>query len=136
MLETILKALGAGDQVLTTMGPLIAWILAWLGGYGITQTFKFPLKRVLPAVWTDWLVRMFAISVTFLCTHFLGSLPWMLEVVIAFSQPVAYKVFMAIVKKQWPWLEASAFGSADPSRDAQVAAAVRKLEKGNDGTPP
>lgn len=129
MLETILKYIGAGDQAITVMGPVLTWILSWVGGYGVTQTFKFPLKRVLPVDWSDWLVRMFAICVTWLFLHYLGTLPNWLEPILAFAQPIGYKVIMAVVAKHWPWLEASAFGSANPSEGAQVAAALRSVNK-------
>lgn len=127
MLQTVLEWMGAGDSAIARMGPVLAIVLAWLGGFGITQAIKFPLSRALPGAWASWSIRSVAVLSTWFCAHFLGELPNMLEAVVAFCQPLAYSVAMGLVRHWWPWLEAGrVLGSAAPSQSAQDAAASRR----------
>lgn len=127
MLKTLLEWMGAGDAAIASMGPMMSIALAWLGSFGITQTLKFPLCRVLPQEWSAWIIRLVAMISCWLCAHYIGELPNMVELVVAVSQPLAYKVAMSLVRHWWPWLEAGkVLGSAAPSQAAQDAMAQRK----------
>lgn len=127
MLNTLLEWMGAGDAAIATMGPMMSIALAWLGSFGITQTLKFPLSRVLPPIWRSWSIRLVAMATCWVCAHFIGELPNMVELVVAVTQPLAYTVAMSVVRHWWPWLEAGkVLGSAKPSQEAQDAMAQRK----------
>ena len=119
MLDQVLKWAGAGDEAIRVMGPTLTIILAWLGGYGVTQAFKFPLKTFVEARWTDWAIRTCGIISTFAAAHWLNGLPTSVEFVVAFVQPKVYEISMAVVTKYWPWIEATPLGSAAPSQEAQ-----------------
>ncbi len=135
MLEELLQWLGAGDAAILGMGPIIASVLAMLGGFGATQLMKFPIKRLIPATWSDYLVRTFAVIVTFAFAHGLGELPLALELVIAGLQPIAYTWSMAVIRRRWPWLEATrTVGSAQPSAGAVAALQARREPPHDDGT--
>lgn len=126
MLETIIKALQAGDQIIGGMGAFTAMLLSMLGGMGITQVVKFPLARVVPDAWLSWTIRLVGIAATWSLARFIASLPVPLPVVTAFVQPLVYTGGMAAIRHFWPWLEAGkVLGSAAPS-DAAVAAQAER----------
>lgn len=119
MLEHILKWMGATDDAILAMGPVLSIAIAWLGGYGLTQTVKFIMERVIPDDWYDWAVRVFAIMVTFGFAWELSDMPPILCAAVAVVQPRIYSLSMAVVRKRWPWLEAGFIaGSANPAPDA------------------
>lgn len=118
MVDEILKWVGIGDQAIAAMGPILTILFAWLGGYGITQAFKFPLKMFVEHKWADWAIRTCGIVSTFGVAHWLNGLPTAVECVVAFVQPKVYELSMIVVLKYWPWLEATPLGSAQPSQEA------------------
>lgn len=122
MLDEILKWMGAGDQAITAMGPVLTIILACIGGYAVTQTAKFPIAEFSLPSRAKWWTRGVSILATWLFAHYLGELPVMLEVLVALTQPVLYTLTMRIVRHRWPWLEATrTVGSADPSNQSLIA---------------
>lgn len=127
MLETILTWMGAGDQALSVMGPVLTIALAWLFGGSLTQWLKFPLSRIVDGHWYDWTVRTLAISSTAAFAHFLSdALPWPVEIGVGVSQALAYKGAVALMRKYAPWLEVSkVIGSVVPPAAAVEAAAAR-----------
>lgn len=131
MLDNILRWVGAGDAAITAMGPLMTIALAWLFGGGLTQFVKFPLNAWLgaraPGCY-DWCVRAVAVAATAGFAHVLSeALPWPLELGAGVTQILAYHAFRAVVKRRWPWLEASLLvGSATPSDKAVEAKADRR----------
>lgn len=138
MLETILKWLGAGDEALTVMGPVLTIVLAWLFGGALTQAAKFPLSQAVMGGWYDWLVRSFAVLVTAGFAHILSqALPWPLELGVGFAQPIAYKAAIAAIRHWWPWLECSRLiGAVTPPASAVQAAAQRRADRaGGSGGP-
>lgn len=127
MLDEILRWLGAGDAAITTMGPVLTILCAMLGGYGLTQAAKFPLKRLIPAAWSDWIVRTFAVVVTTVLAYALDGLGFALSLVVGVLQPWAYTVAMAVIRRRWPWLEAThVAGSASPSLESVTALTIRR----------
>lgn len=131
MLETVLKYLGATDQLLTVMGPAVTILLAFLFGGGLTQAAKFPLSKLIGDGWYDWSVRTFAVVMTAAFAHVLSqSLPWPVELGVGCAQPVAYKIGLAVIRKYWPWVEVSPLiGSPVPPARAVQAAAQRQADK-------
>jgi len=127
MLNTLLEWMGAGDQAIRTMGPVLSIALAWLGGFGFTQAVKFPIAQLLDARWHNWVTRTVAVMSSWACAHYVGDLPNMVEFIVAMLQPAAYSVGMGVLRHWWPWLEAGkVLGSAKPSQEAQDAMAQRK----------
>lgn len=131
MLETILQWMGAGDQALSLMGPVLTIALAWLFGGALTQWLKFPLSRAGTGVWYDWTVRTLAISSTAAFAHFLSdALTWPVEIGVGVSQALAYKGAVALMRKYAPWLETSKIiGSVTPPESAIEAAALRAVNR-------
>ena len=127
MLDTLLKWIAAGDQAINGMGPVIAIAIALLGASGFTQLLKFPLVELVPDKWEKWTIRLVAIGSTFALLHWLSDLRTALELSIACLQPYAYSAAMAIMRRRWPWLEATrAAGSVRPSDTAVEALTLRK----------
>lgn len=127
MLTEVLQWLGASDEAIVKMGPSIAIVLALLGGYGITQLLKFPLAEFVIDRWRDWTIRAVAVPATWLCAHYIGGLPPVVQIVVAVSQPLAYTLVIGIVRHYWPWLEAGKVaGSVAPSDQAIIAMRDRK----------
>lgn len=89
MLDQVLKWIGAGDQAITVMGPVLTIVFAWLGGFGITQLAKFPMSRIINDVWMNWCTRSFAAVVTASLAWWIGEMPLPLNVVIGVAQPCA-----------------------------------------------
>lgn len=132
MLETVLKWMGAGDQALVVMGPVLTIALAWLFGGSLTQWLKFPLSHFVSGHWYDWIVRTIAISSTTFFAHFLSdTLPWPVEIGVGVSQALAYKGAVALMRKYAPWLEThKIIGSVTPPERAVQSAALRAANKG------
>jgi hypothetical protein len=131
MLENILMWLGAGDQALTVMGPLLTVALAMFFGGSLTQLLKFPLARSVDGAWFDWTVRTVAFVSTAAFAHVLSdAITWPLEVGAGAAQPLAYKAGLAAVRRWAPWLEVSPLiGSVTPPASAIDAAEARRAER-------
>ena len=128
MLDTFLKGLGASDAALSAMGPTIVIALALFGGFAVTQTFKWPLSRlVADAALLRYLTRWLAIGVTAIFAWELDHLSAWLCLLIGFAQPVLYWITMRAIRRYWPWLEPTL--SATPSNAGVVAQAVRQSQK-------
>lgn len=137
MLTEILRWLGAGDAAIATMGPVLAIALAMLGGYGVTQACKFPLSVWLDGEWRRWLTRMVSVASTTVLAVWLGDIVPPLALIVGAVQPAVYGITMAIVRRRWPWLEATILlGSADPSPASVEARAVREAERAPPRLPP
>lgn len=136
MLETILKALGASDQVVSDMGPTATFVLALLAGGAFAQWVKFPLSRQLQgdAVFS-WAIRTIAMGSTFVAAHYLSDkLSLALELLAALVQPLAYWVSLRAIRRWWPWIEVHApIGSVDPPNSAFLAAAQRAADRNDSG---
>lgn len=130
MLTEILRWLGAGDAAIATMGPVLAIALSMIGGYGITQAAKFPLSVVigdaLRGELRRWLTRTVSVVATAALLLALSDLPPPLAIIAGVVQPAVYGITMAIVRRRWPWLEATILlGSAAPSAESVEARAAR-----------
>ena len=131
MLEDALKWIGAGDQALLIMGPVLTIFLAWLFGGCVTQILKFPISRFIDGAWFDWSVRLLSVLVTAVFAHALSnSLNVPMDVGVGAAQPLVYKLGLAAVRKWWPWAEVSLLvGSVAPPISAYKAAADRAANK-------
>jgi hypothetical protein len=131
MLDLVLKWMGAGDTAIATMGPVLTIAFAWLGGFAITQAFKFPLDKLIGnGQWHAWITRMFAVCATWLLAHYLNGLIGWLEVIVAFLQPIAYGVALSVITKYWPWIEATkVMGKIEPSAEAVDQLTAWKVRK-------
>ena len=126
MLEQLIRALQAGDQIIGGMGAFTGMLISMFGGMGITQVIKFPLVKVIPAAWQAWTIRLVGIAATWSIARYIASLPVPLPIVTAFVQPLVYTGGMAVIRHFWPWLEAGkVLGSAQPSQAALQAKADR-----------
>lgn len=136
MLETILKYLGAGDQALTVMGPVITILLAMLFGGALTQAAKFPMSKLIGDGWFDWSVGAFSVVVTALFAHLLSdSLHWSLEIGTGLTQPLAYRAGLSVIRHYWPWLECSPLiGNVTPPAAAKLAAAQRRADRAGENS--
>lgn len=129
MLETILKWIEAGDAAVLGMGPIVATALAMLGASAFTQLLKFPLAKFVPDGWEDWSIKTLSVVSTWVALQWLTNLPPMLEIILALAQPIGYTVTMRVVRKFWPWMEATKVtGSVAPSVEAQAALVERRGE--------
>jgi hypothetical protein len=133
MLDTVLKWLGAGDQALTTMGPIITWMLSCLFGGSLAQWVKYPISRkIADSGLYDWTVRAIAIASTTAFAHILSeSVTAPFEVGFGLSQPLVYHLGRAAIRKWIPWAEAATplIGSASPPQSAYDALAKRQASK-------
>jgi hypothetical protein len=106
----ILEAIGASDNVITVMGPTLTIVFAWLGGFGVTQIFKFPMSRLISAIWLDWSTRSFAALATTVFAWRLNDMNVWVNIVIGVSQPTA--VWLAY--KRWPQLRMRRYVGSKP----------------------
>lgn len=137
MLEAILRWVGAGDAAILTMGPVLAIALAMVGGYGITQAVKYPLSTVLSGPWCRWATRVIAVASTAGLLLWLSDLPPALALVVGAAQPLVYGITMAVVRRRWPWLEATILlGSSAPDPAALEARAARRAARRAPRLPP
>lgn len=129
MLDEILRWVAAGDSAINGMGPIAATLLAMLGASGFTQLMKFPMAALITSErWLDWSIKAFAVSVTVIALALLNrDMPVVLVFVLAMAQPYVYTAAMRVIRKYWPWLEATKVaGSAVPSEQAVAALQQRK----------
>ena len=127
MIESIVKWVSAGDSMFANMGPILSIALAMVGGFGITQLIKFPIAGLLSDRWRDWTIRTTGIVATWFVATLIGNLPWQIDMVVAVSQPFAYRGVMGAIRKFWPWLEAGkVLGSAAPSEASMNAMRARR----------
>lgn len=142
ILERTLAGLGASDQLINTMGPSLAILLAIAGGTAAAQFFKYPLSR---AIQDDgmfsWCVRAVAVMSTFLLALFMTeNVTWPLALVFAFLQLGMYHLSLILIRRWWPWLEVhSAIGSVEAPPAAVQAQNQRQADKAmaakeNDGS--
>lgn len=140
MIETILKALGASDQVIAQMGPTATFLLALLAGGAFAQWVKYPISRQLQSdAAFSWTIRTIAMLATFVAAHYLsGALSLSLEMLAALVQPLAYWASLRAIRRWWPWLEVHApVGSVSPPQSAYTAAAQREVDRsGRAAAPP
>lgn len=122
MVEYVLKILGAGDSLLTVMGPAVTILLAFLFGGAMAQFLKFPLSQFVTGRWHDWAVRALAFACTWAWAHFLSDkLGAALEFGTAAAQPIAYRVAIGAARKWAPWIDSKAItGSVDAVRAART----------------
>lgn len=136
ILQRILSALGASDQLIATMGPSLAILLAIAGGTAVAQFFKYPISwYVTDDKKFSWLVRAVAVGATFLLALSLTeSVRWPLALVFAFLQLAIYHGSLQLIRRWWPWMEVHpAVGSMDPPDQAAHAKAQRAADKAMDG---
>ena len=129
MLEEVLKWLGAGDEAINSMGPLITIAIAVVGGGFFTQVVKFWLRRgIKDDGLFDWCTRAVAVLATFVLAYYLGdAVPGWLAAVVGVCQPGIYHLGISTIRRYWPWLEASKMvGSVNPDQSVLDAAAARK----------
>lgn len=129
MLDQILRWIEAGDSAINGMGPVVATLLAMLGASGITQLLKFPMAAIITNErWLDWSIKVFAVSATVVALSLLNpTMPAALVIVLAAAQPYGYTLAMRLIRKYWPWLEATrVVGSAVPSEQAVAALQQRR----------
>jgi hypothetical protein len=132
ILQRILAALGASDQLIATMGPSLAILLAIAGGTAVAQYFKYPIsRRVRDEAGFDFWVRTVAVLSTFVLAVLLShSVPWPLALVFAFLQLAIYHLSLRTIRRWWPWMEAhKAVGAIDPPPAAFLAKAQREADK-------
>lgn len=126
MLEQLIRALQAGDQIIGSMGAFTGMVLAMVAGMSLTQVVKFPLARLVNDAWLDWTIRLVGIAATWLIARLIVSLPAPLPLITALAQPIVYRGAMGVIRHWWPWLEAGkVLGSARPSEAALQAKADR-----------
>lgn len=136
ILQRILTGLGASDQLISTMGPSLSILLAIAGGTAAAQFFKYPLSRLIADDGLfSWCVRAVAVAATFLLALFLtDQMRWPLALVVGFLQLAVYHASLRMIRRWWPWLEASpVVGSVEPPPSAYVARAQRLADKAMDG---
>lgn len=137
VLERLLAAMGASDQLISAMGPTFAILLAMVAAGAVAQFLKFPLsRRIRDDMAFSWTVRAVAILATFVFAHFLtDKLVWPLELAFACVQPLLYHVTLAIIRHWMPWLETyKAVGAVEPPRTAEVAKVLREANDEESGT--
>ncbi len=100
-----MRTLGAGDDAIRAMGPVLTILFAWLGGYSAAQFAKFPLAVFVGDPWHGYATRMIGVFTTFCFAHYLSdhlSVP--LEVLTAIMQPTVYALGLAAILKFAPWI--------------------------------
>jgi len=131
ILQRILAALGAGDQLIVAGGPTLTIIMAMMIGGALAQFLKFPLSRAVQDPWFSYLVRVIAVVSTFVFAHFLSeTVPLWLQFGAAVLQPLSYRISLAIIRRFWPWLETKKYvGAVWPPDSAFQADAQRRADK-------
>lgn len=136
VLQHFLSALGAGDSLIAAMGPGLTILLSWVFGGAVAQLLKFPLSRAITDPWFSYIVRVLAVMATLVFVHLLSdTVPLWLEIGAAMAQPLAYHGSLAVIRRYWPWLEASrSVGSVNPPAAAFTAAAQRVADKSGENS--
>jgi hypothetical protein len=132
VMQRILAALGASDQLIATMGPSLAILLAIAGGTAAAQFFKYPISwYVTDDKKFSWFVRAVAVASTFLLALSLTeTVRWPIALVFSFLQLAVYHASLSMIRRWWPWLEVHpAVGSLDPPGEAAQAKAQREADK-------
>jgi hypothetical protein len=132
MIENVLKWMGAADEALTVMGPILTIALSFLFGGAVAQFLKFWFARLIPDDGLyNWCVRASAVVSTTIFAHYLSdTLSLAVEFGLGFAQIGAYHAFRSSIRRWAPWLEVSPMvGSVVPPIEAVEAAAARAASK-------
>jgi len=107
----VLQAVGAADEAIKYMGPVLTIVMASVGSYVITQLFKFPIAYLVKDPWHGYATRYFSVIVAFLFAHYLSNhLSVPMEVITACAQPILYAICQSVAARYVPWIRTSFMG--------------------------